>query len=441
MKRLRSAFHRYSEMLGDVIWSALGDGLSLVANIVSFLLLYNELAGEVYGGYVGFYGILAPIGALSWSGLTLLVLQRIIKEADDAQSVTNRALAMTLCQGVVGVGLVVLISSRVISTISTSTMLLMAVAELVIFPISHICVALVQATHGFATSAKIRLAIPLVRVFALLAVYAFADMTIRNLAFAWIFGFSVTGLVSLLVVLPRYGLTAGFGRPDRRYVRMSLELSTPMAASNLQTHGDKAVMNYFNQSAEAGVYGAAFRIVMLAQFPIMTMERALFQRFLPSGDGRKGVHLNRAIRFAGASLALSVVIALGMFILAPIVLPWFPGEELDSTIVRWLVPFIPLLAISQPPLNGLMGLGLTTTRAYLIVSSAALSMILYVTLIPSHSWKGAAIGTIVAELYLAIASWTTLIRAQRRDDNLEPHPLAEVESSNPADEPLISIVY
>lgn len=419
MVRIRGLFNRYGQMMGDVAWSGLGDGLSLIANIISFLLLLNTLEPEVYGGYVGFFGIVGPIGALSWSGLSLLVLQRLVKNGEDPQTVTNRALAMTVAQGVAAVAFATAISTVVISTIALRAMVLMAIAELLVFPISNTTIALIQGTKGFATAAKLRLALPTVRVSALLATYYFSTLTIQNLALAWIFGFCVTGALALFVVLPRYGLRRGFAAPDKENVRISLELSTPMAASNLQTNGDKAVMNAYGLEVDAGTYGAAFRIVLLSQFPIQTMNRALFQRFLPAGDGRKGLHLDRAKRFAATSLSLSLVIALCMFVLSPILLPLLPGDDLiDVTIVRWLVPLIPLLAISRAPLNGLMGLGLTSRRAYLIVSAAAVSMAMYLVLIPTYSWKGAVAGTIIAEVYLALGGWLMLIRAQRAADNV-----------------------
>ncbi len=417
MPKLRKLFHRYGEMMGDVAWSGLGDGLSLVANVTSFLLLLNTLEPEVYGGYVGFYGVVGPIGALSWSGLQLLVLQRIIKNNDDPQVVTTKALAMTLVQGIVGVFVATAIASFVVSSVPVTAMFLMAIAELFLFPISNVITTLVQAVKGFAAAAKIRLALPLVRVGALLATYTFTEMTIRHLAIAWIVGFSATSVVAVLVVLPRYGLRRGLGKPNGEYVRASLELSTPMAASNLQTNGDKAIMNVYGLEADAGVYGAAFRIVLLSQFPIQTMNRALFQRFLPEGDGRQGLHLDRAKRFAATSLGASLVIAAAMFLLTPFMLRFLPGgDKIDVTIVRWLVPLIPLLAISRAPLNGLMGLGLISHRAYLLVSAAALSMVLYIALIPQWSWRGAVVGTIVAEIYLAAGGWMMLRRAQAKAD-------------------------
>lgn len=56
-------------------------------------------------------------------------------------------------------------------------------------------------------------------------------------------------------------------------------------------------------------------------------------------------------------------------------------------------------------------------RAAISLASGALSLGLYIALIPRLSWKGAVIGTIVGEVFLAAVGWTALIRAQRRFDS------------------------
>jgi O-antigen/teichoic acid export membrane protein len=63
-----------------------------------------------------------------------------------------------------------------------------------------------------------------------------------------------------------------------------------------------------------------------------------------------------------------------------------------------------------------MGLNQTTLRTVLLLVSSAVSIGIYVWLIPQHSWRGAAIGTLVGEVFLAIAAWGFLISHQRHHD-------------------------
>ncbi len=193
-------------------------------------------------------------------------------------------------------------------------------------------------------------------------------------------------------------------------------LSIPMASGNVQTDGDKAVLNAFDMRTDAGLYGAAFRIVLLAQLPIQTMNTALFQRFLSHDENARGQHVSRTIRFTVVSTVLSTIIGAVMYVAAPLVEVLL--DEFDGSVpmIRALLLFLPLVAVSHAPLNGLLGLGAARLRAWILVGSAALSMTLYITLIPSLAWKGALIGTVVAEAALLAAGWTALIVLQRRFD-------------------------
>ena len=94
------------------------------------------------------------------------------------------------------------------------------------------------------------------------------------------------------------------------------------------------------------------------------------------------------------------------------------GDSFKDSIpmVRLLAPLVPLRALASFPLNGLMGLGRTFARTMLLVGSAALSMILYIALIPDLRWKGAAYGTLIGEASLAVAAWAMLLYYQRKSD-------------------------
>lgn len=417
MARIRHLYGRYREMATDVVWSGASDFLVLAVSLLSFILLGSTLDVGTYGGFIGVSGVIGPLSSLTWSGLTLLILQRIIREGDSPEVVAGRSFTLTFAQGVAAVVVATLIGSRVISTLPTSTILLMAIAELLVFPITQVVGALVQATRGFAVAARIRMVVPLVRLAALLVPYSMGRLTVRNLAIGWIVGFCVMGIAVVLYWLPSIDLRLHFRRPTRRYVGSNLELSLPLTAANLQTAGDKAVLNSYGLEVDAGLYGAAFRIISFAHFPMRTMNQALFQRFLPDVKGDAGQHVRRAKRFTAVSFAMGVVIGTAVFICAPW-LEFLVGEKFSEsvTIVRWLVPVIPLMAISRAPLNGLLGLGRTGVRAAVILTSAALSMTLYIVLIPSLTWKGAAIGTFVGEAFITTVGWVLLLRYQRRAD-------------------------
>jgi O-antigen/teichoic acid export membrane protein len=85
-------------------------------------------------------------------------------------------------------------------------------------------------------------------------------------------------------------------------------------------------------------------------------------------------------------------------------------------IVPWLLLLVPLIATSNSPMNGLLGLGLPGKRMLVYLSSAVVSLVAYVLLIPELSWQGAAVATFISEIYLSASGWTALWYYQRKAD-------------------------
>jgi O-antigen/teichoic acid export membrane protein len=116
-------------------------------------------------------------------------------------------------------------------------------------------------------------------------------------------------------------------------------------------------------------------------------------------------------------LAASTLVALAMYLMLPL-LDFLFEEKFKAAIdiVPWLLFLIPLIATSNTPMNGLLGLGLPGKRMMVYLTSALVSLVLYLALIPSFSWKGAVVATFVSEVYLSAAGWTALWYYQGRAD-------------------------
>ena len=144
----------------------------------------------------------------------------------------------------------------------------------------------------------------------------------------------------------------------------------------------------------------------MATLPIQSMESALFHRFLESDDDALSEHTTRAVRYSILFLGVVVPVGAVIWLLAPH-LGFLLGEEFEEseTMMRWLTLWLPFQALSGVPFNALMGLGKFNTRLVLVMSSAALSMIMYLALIPSMGWQGAVVGTVVSEIYLVAVGW------------------------------------
>jgi O-antigen/teichoic acid export membrane protein len=168
-------------------------------------------------------------------------------------------------------------------------------------------------------------------------------------------------------------------------------------------------------TVDTGLYSAAYRIVQLGQLPISALTNATHVRFLQNDDGEENQHFRRSMQFSAMAVAYGVAFAIGIIIVSP-VLPFILGDEFEGsvTMVRWLSPLVLIRGFVMFPLNGLMGLDKTFMRTALLLASAAVSMLMYIVLIPAIGWTGAAIGTIAGEVLLGVAAWIALVFYQRQ---------------------------
>ncbi|MEM8926373.1 MAG: lipopolysaccharide biosynthesis protein [Actinomycetota bacterium] len=409
-------WNAFDGLAGDTMWSGAHDALQLVTALTSFYLLQRGLGLESYGAYVSFYGLLGAFGAMCYSGVGLALLQRLMGEGDEPSTSLRSFLSLTLLAGSVGSVIAILLGAFTL-TLTWAEVTIIVMAEIMTVAVIFLSSTAVQAVSGFAAAVRVKGAVIPMRLGVLLSLYATDSLTIRNLGTGFLLCFTLYCVYLLLYHLPKHGYRVSFGVPSEEARRSSLMFSAPMGASKLQTDGDKYLLGAFRHTTDAGLYGAAYRMVLLGTLPLLALDTAAFQRFLPKGEGIPGLHLRRSVLLASLMGGASLFVAAGLYVMLPF-LDFLFDEEFKQAadIVPWLLILIPLIATSSTPLNGLLGLGLADKRMWVYISSAVVSLFLYAVLIPPFGWEGALVATIISEIYLSIAGWAALWYHQRLAD-------------------------
>jgi O-antigen/teichoic acid export membrane protein len=418
---LSRLWHAFDGLAGDTLWSAGLDLLSVATALVSFLLLQQVLLPEEYGAFAGLYGLATIFSAITYSGPGLALVQRHFRYREDPDRIQASFLSLTLLAGVAS-SVVAVVLALFIIHLSVLEIVLITASELFANSIIWVVSWLVQVRSGFPAMIRVRMMAVLLKLCAVPALFLADQLTILNLGLAYLLLYGVLAAWLVFVHLPRIGYRVSFCRPSEDVWRSSAVFAVPLAASQVQLDGDKVALNAFNLQADAGLYAAAYRVVLLGSLPIRVIGQAAFHRFLDYGDDSvDGFHLRRAGRLTGfmflVGLASAGVIYAVLYLFEPVIdLLIEENFEGAKEIIPWLVLFIPLLAISGTPLNGLLGLGRTRERANVYLSSAFVSVVLYATLIPWLGWPGAVASTLASEAYLAIVSWGAMVHYQRIAD-------------------------
>lgn len=417
--RARLARVRRAVPAGDTAWALAVEATLLVSVTLSFWLLVDRLGAEAYGGYVGLFALIGPAIAFSHSGVSLTIYEHITGLQEDRRQVAAVCLTLIVLLGAGLTVLVTVLAAALVPNIGVVTALLFVAAELFFGAIASISIALVQATEGFAAASRLRILATVARAAMLVTLAAADALTLPNLAVAQV-AVAIAVMVGVrLHVERRLGLGRRFRAVDRSYVKTAALYSVGVTSSGVQADSDKVVMASAGHLADNGRYGAAYRIINLAQLPINAVIGATHLSFLDRGRAATGElsQVQRAKRLSLAVLIYTVPVIAAIIVAAPLI-PKVLGSEFDGTVtmVRLLTPVILLRGLSPFPSNGLMGLGCNRLRTIILVGCALFSLGLYIAVIPTYSWRGAIVSSLITEAVMAVAMWIALLWAQRQAD-------------------------
>ncbi len=399
----------------DTVWALGIEGLTLVTSLVSFWLLGDGLGPVRYGQYIAIFSVTSIIGALAASGTSLALLHHAVRESEDLEHVVRSCLSIALTAGVVlgAIGLPIIMS--IVHSLPVLSVACFIAADLVAAPLYLLGAMSIQAKYGYGISARVRI-LPLVARIGLLAVlYITGNLTVAILGPAMLAVSACVGFFILGYASRKTDISAVPGSIERRHFKTSLQYSFGISGLSLQNDGDKMVLPAYHD-VDGGLYAAAYRVVQFGLVPISSLLSSSFTTFMDHDEQAEGQHVRRTARFTAVAATYSIVFGAFMWVLAPFITRWFGEYRGATSIIRWLAPFILARAIVMFAINGLLGLGKTGPRTAVLVGGGCLSLVLYLILIPAHSWKGAIAGTLISETTVGVVAWSLLIFYQRKHD-------------------------
>ena len=171
---------------------------------------------------------------------------------------------------------------------------------------------------------------------------------------------------------------------------------------------DKTMLSHYGMSAANGIYTMAYRVIDLATMPISSIQMASEPRLF-----RLGLSLQGAAAFGRRllkrGLVTSVIAAVGMFLLAPLI-PLLVGKGFTESIsaLRWLC-LIPVFRSIHGITGGVLtGAGLQRYRTMAQITAVIFNFGLNLWLIPAYGWHGAAWASLATDGLLGVINWTVL---------------------------------
>ena len=239
----------------------------------------------------------------------------------------------------------------------------------------------------------------------ILAAFA-ADRGFTEVVLAYVVG-AVVGCAIVFAAAARQISLRPLLVPDywARLVRGSLAIGVATAVFLSYYRVDTVLVALFRDSREAGLYGAAFRFVEIAEILVAAIGVTVFPSFarlIATGDARIAGALQRSLDVV---LAFSAPILCGVLLVADELVTVTAGDEFApaASALRLLVPYLALLFVSGILIR--LAAALHVDKYVLVVAVAilALNIGLNVLLPPTYGYKVAAITSTASEAAVVLA--------------------------------------
>jgi O-antigen/teichoic acid export membrane protein len=413
----------HTVLLKDTLWIASGQVLRVGFQGVYFVLVARALGASEYGSYVGVLAIVAIAAPFASLGSGNLLIKHVARDPQSFPRHWGKALVTTFVSGTLLLGLVSA-AGRVWLPASIPLRLVLAVgaADLLFVRLVDLSAMAYQAHQRLSRTALLQLLLSPLRLLGATALIVF---TTAPTAVALGVVYLVSAMVSAALAVALVGRELGRPEVPVRHlfteVREGAYFATTLSAQSINNDIDKAMLARLATLEATGVYGAAYRLVDIAFLPVTSLLVVTYPQFFQHGT--RGVRATA--RYSRPLLSLGVVyglLAAAMLYLVAPALSFLLGSEYRQGVVavRWLAVLPLLKAIHYFGANALTGAGYQGVRTIILVCIAATNVLLNLWLIPLHSWRGAAIATIVSDGLLGLVIWSTVWYLVRNGRPFEP---------------------
>jgi O-antigen/teichoic acid export membrane protein len=202
-------------------------------------------------------------------------------------------------------------------------------------------------------------------------------------------------------------------------------------ASNAYADIDKAMLARISTLGSAGIFTAAHRFVAFALVPLAAFNAAVYPKFFASGQQGLPEARRLAIKILPITTGYGTVATIVVYLIAPVLLPILGqgyGDAVEA--LRFLAPLIVLHCVQLPFAESLTGSGYQAERSVIQITVLIFSVLLNVFLIPTYSWKGAAVSAVLSQLLMAVLMVVAAFTLRQKSFAINPNqPASSISES------------
>jgi O-antigen/teichoic acid export membrane protein len=402
------------------LWMISGQGVSIAAQALYFILIGRTLGSREYGAFIGVVALIAALSQFSSLGMEMILVRDISRDRASFASTWGQSLAILAGGFLILLGVAIPFARFALRPELRTLVPWIALSDGLLGKLVQLASRAFQGAGQLAWTARLSAFTNIGRAATATVVWAWTrkhgvDLTAHLWAHIYWISTLTVALVAAFVV------TAQLGAPCFRRIRardLSEGLSFSVAGSSISVYNDidKTFLVSLGETHAAGIYSAAYRVIDVATMPIYSVYAAAASRFFRIGSGDAAAAAAFSRRTLKRMLPYAALAAAAMWFAAPL-LPLACGPSFRESIaaLRWLC-LLPLLReLHYGWGSAVTGSASQWNRTATQFGAAALNVLLDLLLIPRWSWRGAAAASLLTDGALAVASYSVLAWLVRRE--------------------------
>lgn len=397
-------------------WMLLGQGLGYGLRMAYFIVIARLLGVLQYGIVVGAFALVNLVAEYSRFGTGTVLLRYVSSDRSRFAAYWGNILTVTLTMSGLLIVILHLIAPHIVSPATAGIVFITAIGSCLFEQITISATQAFQAFQEMRTAALFNQMTSLLRTLVAVAMLlTLHHASARQWATASACASAVAMVAALVTVTLRLGWPKFSPHLAWRHGKEGVEYAFGSSTTSAYNDLDKTMLSHYGMSAANGIYGMAYRIIEMGTAPITSIQLAAQPRLFQLAESGSDQPIRLGRRLLKHGLLVSVVTALGMFVLAPLV-PVLTGRGFSegTSALRWLCLIPVFRSVHSTSGSVLTAIGRQRYRTITQITVVALNFGLNVWLIPLYGWRGAAWASLATDGTLALLNWSLLEKEGRK---------------------------
>ena len=416
-----------SKLTKDSSVMMLGMGIRAFSQGLVFIIIARIMGADGYGSFVSIIAISGTLSGLVGLGTHVLLTRDIAFDAKQFHKAWGQTL-LSLAISVPVIFLIyILLIWLILADVNWSAILLIGIADLIFWPLSHICISAYQGFERIGRASRMILIPAITRLFAALV---FLYLTFNSISSATlILNWAILYLcaAAIATAYAHWFIYHDIGKPlfsdsfSVNRIKESIPFSFWAISDKLYADADKVMLARMTTMDITGTYSAAYRFIDIGLIPLYGLIGAATPRFFK--EGQKGIKssIDYSLQLIKFPLMIAICISILIYFIADSI-PFILGKDFTNSIeIIHMLAFMPIIILPRVFMQSILAtINLQQTGMKIIFTGSLINIVCNLFMIPIWGWFGAVIETYFAEISMS-ASMAYTLYLQLKKYNKETH--------------------